>query len=69
MANPTSHAPTAATPQQELAALVSQVAALSILAVNITQHCVDTEGEALSLRTFITLTTFQTKQCPSLPWT
>ncbi|KAJ7774397.1 hypothetical protein B0H14DRAFT_2965332 [Mycena olivaceomarginata] len=48
MANPTSQAPTAATPQQDLAALVSQVAALSILAVNITQRCVDTEEKAMS---------------------
>ncbi|KAJ7870319.1 hypothetical protein B0H14DRAFT_3440151 [Mycena olivaceomarginata] len=39
---------TAATPEQELAALVSQVAAMSVLAVNITQHCVDTDDKAVS---------------------
>jgi hypothetical protein len=44
MANPPSQVPTGATPEQELAALVSQVAALSILAVDVTRHCLDNSG-------------------------
>jgi hypothetical protein len=47
MANPTSQVTTAANPEQELVALVSQVSALSILAVNLTQHCVDTDGRCI----------------------
>ncbi|KAJ7500348.1 hypothetical protein B0H11DRAFT_2225892 [Mycena galericulata] len=41
MANTSPNAPTAPTPEEELAALVAQVAALSKLALDVTRHCID----------------------------
>ncbi len=44
MANPSSQVPTAATPEQELAALVSQVAALTKLAIDLSGLSIDNNG-------------------------
>ncbi|KAJ6494479.1 hypothetical protein C8R45DRAFT_927658 [Mycena sanguinolenta] len=52
MVNPSSQEPTAATPEQELAALVSRVAAVAKLAVNVSNRCLDvhdTETSKLAL--------------------
>jgi hypothetical protein len=45
MAHPPSQETNAATPEQELAALISQVTALSKTALDVTRHCIDISGE------------------------
>ncbi|KAJ6548366.1 hypothetical protein B0H19DRAFT_1298949 [Mycena capillaripes] len=41
MANPSSQPTNAATPEQELAALIAQVGALSKIALDMTRHCIE----------------------------
>jgi hypothetical protein len=66
MVNPSSQVTTAPTPEQELAALVSQVAALSKLALDMTKHCIDINGESHFRLSLIMADSILQKSCLTL---